>query len=822
MYKYINLFSIAIFLTSTYILYANWTSKKNKKNTMMLMILITIIVYQISIIIKGFDTNLLQYNIKILVMLLILKLNLYKLKDHNLKFVMNTNYILSLLTILTQTNHKLIEYNKLILLYMLMSTVYMFSIIIYNYKLNKSSKVVLILNLSYIGICLLIDKNINIVNIGNILDLISAIFILGNIYIVYIKESKFKNMKITKKINLFNDEIIDADKKFDINKNISTTIKENLNKKNKILHTILDQSNKCVILIDNLGNIINEDESFYNMWREYKSFKGNLSLLEFLNNSVKNKDKFLQYINLLDKKTDKLKGEFEGNDGRYFSCTYCKLIIDDNEVGFVCYIEDITYKKKSEMKIKDNKMKYKKIVDNIPYSILLTDENNIIYNNNKSQNIDFMSKQINNIIFNSNESGEFKYTYKDNKDIFLNIDRASFRDINSKKNVIVIRDITNYKKLLYKLKISKEKYETLVNIIPEGIYIANFDNNNITYANSRFLEMINCNTVEDIEIDNISDSMIITTSKDDENIKFQRKIIKSGQADMHIECGGTIIEVNKKLNVVGIVRDVTNQVKTELIEIEIEKQKIANKIKSEFFINMSHELKSPLNVISSSNQLMSILHKEEIRINQNSLLSNTVKIIKKNTDILMDVINNIMDLSKLELNIYESNKDYYNIVTLVEDTALEFNDYIKLNDIEIFFDTNEEEKIAFVDPKDIEKIILTLLTMILRYSDKKSLVNILLTTKCNKSIISIKNIGGYDYNKYINDKDRRILDIAVSLAKNIIVLYNGKIDIKTDSDKNIEVSIELNLDSNIKIYRNRVKDDNDTFIYQKYLNMCNF
>ena len=73
-----------------------------------------------------------------------------------------------------------------------MSTVYMFSIIIYNYKLNKSSKVVLILNLSYIGICLLIDKNINIVNIGNILDLISAIFILGNIYIVYIKESKFK------------------------------------------------------------------------------------------------------------------------------------------------------------------------------------------------------------------------------------------------------------------------------------------------------------------------------------------------------------------------------------------------------------------------------------------------------------------------------------------------------------------------------------------------------------------------------------------------------------------------------------------------------
>ena len=55
-------------------------------------------------------------------------------------------------------------------------------------------------------------------------------------------------------------------------------------------------------------------------------------------------------------------------------------------------------------------------------------------------------------------------------------------------------------------------------------------------------------------MDNISNSMIITT-KDDENIKFQRRTVKSGQKkDMHIECGGTIIEVNKKLNVVGIVR----------------------------------------------------------------------------------------------------------------------------------------------------------------------------------------------------------------------------------------------------------------------------
>ena len=822
MYKYINLFSISIFLASTYILYANLTSKRNKKNTMTFIILITIIMYNIMIIIKGYDKSLLEYNSQILIMLLILKLNLYRLKNNNLSFIMNINYILSLLPILTLNNYKAIEYSKLVLLYMLMSTVYMFSISIYNYNLKKSSNLILILNLSYMTICLLFKNNAYIEGIGDLLELISSIEILTSIYKIYIKESISKNINISEKIKLFTDDIITDDKNLDINKNISKTINENLNKKKKLLNTILDQSNKCVILIDNLGNILNEDESFYNMWSEFKGLKTNLSLIEFLDKSVKNKDKFLQYINLLDKNTEKLKGEFEGKDGRYFDCTYCKIFVDKNDIGFICYVEDITYKKRSEMIIKDNNMKYKKIVDNIPYSILLTNENNIIYNNKKGQNIDFRNKQINNAIFNSHENGEFKYMYENNKEVFLNINRSSFKDNNSKKNVVAIRDVTEHKKLLKKLKLSKEKYESLVNMIPEGIYIANFDNNKITYANSRFLEMINYNTVEDIDTDNISDSMVLTSSKVDENIKFQRKTVKTINGDMHIECGGTVIDVNKKLNVVGIVRDITEQVKSELIEIEIEKQKMINKIKSEFFINMSHELKTPLNVISSSNQLMSILHKDDIKLNPNSLLSSNIEVIKKNSDILMEIVNNVMDLSKLELNIYESNKDYYNIVNLVEDTAVEFNDYIKLNDIEIFFDTDEEEKIGFVDPKDIEKIILTLLTMILRYSNNKSIVDILLSSKNNRSIICIKNTGGYDYNKYINDKDRRILDIAVSLAKHLILIYNGKVDIKTDSNKNIEVTIEISLNSDIKHYKSRVRDDNDEFIYQKYLNMCNF
>ena len=171
MYKYINIFSISIFLTSIYILHANWITKKNKKNTMIYITIVTIVIYQFILITKKTNTNLLYYNNQILMILLILRLNLYKF-NHNLKLVMNVNYILTLFPILFIYNYRLIEYDKLVLGYMLMSTVYMFSISIYNYNLSRASKAVLIFNLSYIMIGLIFNDRLYTMYIGSVLNLI--------------------------------------------------------------------------------------------------------------------------------------------------------------------------------------------------------------------------------------------------------------------------------------------------------------------------------------------------------------------------------------------------------------------------------------------------------------------------------------------------------------------------------------------------------------------------------------------------------------------------------------------------------------------------
>ncbi|WGX75773.1 hypothetical protein QJS64_17970 [Paraclostridium bifermentans] len=175
---------------------------------------------------------------------------------------------------------------------------------------------------------------------------------------------------------------------------------------------------------------------------------------------------------------------------------------------------------------------------------------------------------------------------------------------------------------------------------------------------------------------------------------------------------------------IGIMNDITEKVKAENIEREIAKKKLEYKQKNHFFINMSHELKTPLNLIMSSNQLIQSVFKDEILSNESGLIAAVTNSVKKQSYISLRLIENIMTLTKLEADFYKPEVDCYDVVSLVEDIIIEINKYSIDDKIKFIFDTNIEEKLVRVDPYDIERIILLLFSKLIKQSKQNSTIYI--------------------------------------------------------------------------------------------------
>lgn len=767
MYKYISMFTISSFLMSTYILFAKYRANKNKKSIILL--------FSISLI--------------ILVKSIVIYKNIY---FSSIDYIYNILVILSILGLVKS-------------------------------KIQKEKSIILSIYFLYIFFSLIFNNNEDMINIGKFIDLLLSMYILYVLFkdnIVFINE---KEESIKSRLNKIDNKIKIDNKKLVENKNITKSISDTLSKKQDILEMILGSSNKCLMIIDNHGNVLSDDNNFYKMWNQYKNYDSKIKLNMFLEDNIKNSDDFLYSIINVREFNKQIVNEIESKDERYFNCTYSPFTINNETVGVVCSLVDITYEKKSKKKIKENDTKYKKIVDNIPYSILIVDDNDILYSNEKNKEIDFYNDDIKNIILEKSIKGEVYYKSKSSNNLCLNIDRVDFYDGENIKNVVAIRNITKYKELIRKVDLSKKKYESFVNLIPEGIYMYDLNNKNIVYSNKSLNDMINLVNVSSNNFINTNQTFTITDDKLNGEIKYKRNKLKNKYGkDIYIESGSMVIDVNQKLKGIGIVNDVTDIVKSEIIEREIEEKKKENKMKMEFFINMSHELKTPLNVITSSNQLLEIVYKDYISNNPESEISKVTGIVKKHSYMLMGLINNIIELSKLESDFYESERDYYNLISVVEDICEEFNSYVKVNNVNILFDTDKEEKVANIDPKDIEKIILTILSMIIRYTGKDSIINVDLNILDEKTIISIKNKGNYDYQRYLKDNEKKSLELGLAVVKLLLNLYDGKLNIETNEINSIEINIEIKSEAKSKKYKERIKHKGDSYIYAEYLRMCNF
>lgn len=237
-------------------------------------------------------------------------------------------------------------------------------------------------------------------------------------------------------------------------------------------------------------------------------------------------------------------------------------------------------------------------------------------------------------------------------------------------------------------------------------------------------------------------------------------------------------------------------------EVEVEKKKLEEaihleSIRNEFFGNISHEFKTPLNIILGIVQLID-KNIELDNITKENLIRH-VDIMKQNSYRLLRLVNNLIDISRIDIGYYNLQPSNYNIVKVIEDITLSIAEYVKHKKINLIFNTDVEEITLACDPDKIERVMLNLLSNAIKYTDDNGDIYVSLNKVNEDVVVSVKDSGvGIP-----NDKLELIFDrfgqandilsrrcegsgIGLSIVKSIVEMHGGKIEVFSEIGKGSE------------------------------------
>ena len=282
--------------------------------------------------------------------------------------------------------------------------------------------------------------------------------------------------------------------------------------------------------------------------------------------------------------------------------------------------------------------------------------------------------------------------------------------------------------------------------------------------------------------------------------------------DRLAEKNEAIEEADKKLSETN--RDIEAKIseRTKELQQQIEKYKKkdvdlkkalkeaedANYLKNAFLSNMSHEIRTPLNGIIGFSSLL----ETELSLMENTELYGYAQGIQTSGERLLHLLNNIIDISRIEANDLQVSLQETNMEQIVEKSAELFR--FKANEKGLKFNLKlEETPMVYADPTSLSKVISDIIDNSVKYTEK-GFINITSgVDEENKEVfVKIRDTGvGIDENylpKIFEAFRQESLGysrayqgagLGLPLAKRLLDLMDGRIDIESGKNKGTTVTI---------------------------------
>ena len=251
-------------------------------------------------------------------------------------------------------------------------------------------------------------------------------------------------------------------------------------------------------------------------------------------------------------------------------------------------------------------------------------------------------------------------------------------------------------------------------------------------------------------------------------------------------------ELEEKNEILTITAEVLKDNEEELVNYNRELLKSkeyaeqSDRLKSSFLANISHEIKTPLNGILGFIELLSISKDD----NLSKRGKNFIKIIKSSSEQLLSIINDLIDISKIESGKILVKKENFDLIKVIDTISNTYESKLKQNNIKLKVINRLPTNIVESDKHKVKQVIKHLVDNAIKYTQKGSIEIHLERNKnnFNEILIGVKDTGIGISEKDYDDIWRRFIQldldnltvnhgggVGLSLVKSFIELLGGKV-----------------------------------------------
>ncbi|NPE30091.1 PAS domain-containing sensor histidine kinase [Methanococcoides sp. SA1] len=380
------------------------------------------------------------------------------------------------------------------------------------------------------------------------------------------------------------------------------------------------------------------------------------------------------------------------------------------------------------------------------------------------------------------------------------------------------RDITSRKEIEKKLALSENRFRTILeNMQLIGIMLD--ENGNLIFCNDFFIDLVGWNREEIINKNwfemfqpseiafEIKDMFVNAINGGEMPVYHENLIVTKTGTHKLIAWNNTVFkdETGMIISVSSIGEDITDRklIEKKLIEAKLLAEE-ANRTKSEFLANMSHELRTPLNSVIGFSDLLLENIAGPINENQHKYISN----ILKNGNHLLMVINNILDISKIESGNMKCYPEKIKIAQIIHGIKESIEPLAKSKFIDIKVDIESDDLEMYADRTKFNQIMYNLLSNAIKFAHINGSVCITTKTIDKKLHVYVSDTGiGIPKNEQMkifkpfiqvnstHNNENSGTGMGLTLVKKFVEMHGGKIWVESEVGKGSTFTFTIPNDS---------------------------